>query len=109
MRERRKSFRELTLKTGKVHIPGGARSVDCAVLDISDGGACVLVPNAAEIPSRFILTLDRSEATYCCEVQWKTRSRIGVRFDRSLSQAVVHDFEQARDVTDADKLPTTAT
>jgi len=76
----RNHSRELTLQTGKLSTGESASSVDCAILDISDGGACILVPNAEEIPATFTLTVDRTKTTLSCVTKWKTGNRIGVSF-----------------------------
>ena len=80
MMRARNHSRELTLKTGKLSTGESALSIDCAILDISDDGACILVPNAAEIPATFTLTVDLTETTHSCVIKWRTGNRIGVSF-----------------------------
>jgi PilZ domain len=75
---RHHSPRTFTLNTGKITVRNGSLSVDCAILDFSANGACVLVPDAAEIPAVFFLSIDGTRSTYSCVVRWRTRSRIGL-------------------------------
>jgi PilZ domain len=93
MLEHRKSARELTLKTGKLSMPGNSVPVDCAILNISDDGACILVPDGAEIPATFSLTIDRMEMTVDCCLRWKTSNRIGVSFDRGKAQSIARQLD----------------
>ncbi len=81
MLRRHHSPRTLTLNTGKIILRDGGLSVDCAILDFSGNGACVLVPDGAEIPAVFLLAIDGTRTTYSCVVRWRTRSRIGVAFE----------------------------
>ena len=84
--------RTLIFMTGKLNIPGSSSIVDCAVLDVSERGACILVPDAAAIPTAFGLTIDRTNATYQCCVRWKKRNRIGVSFQSTFDTAHVAIF-----------------
>lgn len=81
MLRRHHSPRTLTLNTGKITVRDDSLSVDCAILDFSGNGACVLVADAAEIPAVFRLSIDGTRTTYSCIVRWRTRSRIGVAFE----------------------------
>ena len=75
--------RVLTLKTGKIKSKDEALVVDCAILDLSAGGACLLVPLAADIPDTFDLSIDFSNANHSCNVIWKSKYRVGVSFHES--------------------------
>jgi len=83
MWQNRRHPRLLVLKTGKIAIaetPGGAGDViDCAVFDLSIGGACILVPNPARIPDVFQMSVGRDDI-YTCRVVWRALKRIGVTF-----------------------------
>ena len=90
MVERRAHSRCLTLKTGKVVAATGESGIDCAILDISDGGACILVGNPAEVPQSFALTVDSTNAVYRCDRVWTTGHKIGLTF-LSKSGGARHD------------------
>ena len=81
MLRRHHSPRTLTLNTGRITVRDGSLSVECTILDFSGNGACVLVPDAAEIPAVFLLSIDGTTTTYSCVVRWRTRSRIGAAFE----------------------------
>ena len=53
MVERRRDQRWPTLKTGKLRTVDVQSGIDCAILDISEGGACILIPVGAAIPDSF--------------------------------------------------------
>jgi hypothetical protein len=80
MTEARTSRRHLTLKTAKIVFEHTRSSVDCAILNISDGGACILVPRLADIPNAFRLVVDPDGKTYACSVRWKSGNRVGLAF-----------------------------
>jgi hypothetical protein len=81
----RRHPRLLTLKTGKIHFDA-AESVLCAIFDINDTGACIVVPDAAKIPETFDLAIDPTGTNYTCRVAWRSRYKIGVSFQ--LCQAI---------------------
>jgi len=70
----------LTLKTGKIRLPGGSSPIACAIFDISSNGACILLPKQAELPTSFDLTIDPSGRQHPCELAWKAGHTIGVWF-----------------------------
>jgi hypothetical protein len=78
MLERRIEPRSLTLKTGKIVGAADARDIDCAILDLSDGGARILVSDPTEVPQKFLLKVDRTRVTYVCERIWTRGNRIGL-------------------------------
>ncbi len=80
MHEGRSSNRRLTLRTGKISAIEAATDIDCAVLNVSRTGACVLVPAGVQIPERFELAVDREDVTRNCRRIWRDGSRIGVEF-----------------------------
>jgi hypothetical protein len=78
MSQNRKNPRYLTLRTGKIAVQG--RSIECAIFNVSASGACLLVPDAAEIPISFELIIDRICGRTCCQVVWRDAHKIGVSF-----------------------------
>ena len=81
MSDGRRHSRALTLKTGKIRLMDRSDDIDCAILNISHGGACILVPAAAELPQAFRLTVDFGGGSHVCEVRWRSGSRLGVEFN----------------------------
>lgn len=87
MTEQRKHERQLTLKTGNIHVAPAGHERDCAIVDISEGGACVLVENEVDIPDAFDLTFHHDGLTRACKVVWRNGHKIGVSFDGAPSFA----------------------
>jgi PilZ domain len=79
--EHRKSARHLTLKTGRIVTANHDFSVECAILNVSQHGACVLVPVGAKTEDHFTLVVDGSDQAHQCTVAWREGSRIGVSYD----------------------------
>jgi hypothetical protein len=78
MLERRAHPRSLTLKTGKIVGADDARDIDCAILNISEGGALVLVSDPTQVPQTFLLEVDPTHRVYACERIWMDGNRIGL-------------------------------
>jgi hypothetical protein len=79
MGERRKQVRRRTLKSGKIVFNHKSSVVDCAVRNLSEVGALLIVPNAAGIPNAFEL-IDSEGVAHNCTVAWKADGKIGVDF-----------------------------
>ena len=63
------------------HLRGAHRALrECAVLDLSDSGACVIVASTTDLPDTFELTTDRDGLTRECKVIWRRGNRIGLSF-----------------------------
>jgi hypothetical protein len=85
MADQRREPRWLTLRTGTIH--GVSGSLDCAILDISVGGACLLLPTDARIDEAFALTTDFNGERYECRLAWQAGNRIGVAFQSRCVEA----------------------
>ena len=62
----------------KIIIDKKKPAVDCTVIDISAGGACLQVSDPAAIPKRFELMHGGTRKK--CNTVWKSRNRLGVSF-----------------------------
>jgi hypothetical protein len=80
--ESRSNERLLTLQTGKISIRGECDQIDCAVLNISVSGACILVPADVTIAEFFQLAIDCEHAIRHCRLVWRQGSKIGIVFGR---------------------------
>jgi hypothetical protein len=78
--DKRKHNRVMTLQSGAVHFKDDASPIKCAILNISEGGACLLVASTAYIPDAFELAIDFSGRKHACRVAWKTSTKLGVLF-----------------------------
>jgi hypothetical protein len=76
-REQRRFPRYLTLATAKIAAEG---TLYCAVLNISKGGACLLVADPDAVPHAFELVVDPGRLRVRCNLAWRSRHRIGVSF-----------------------------
>jgi hypothetical protein len=88
----RRQPRLLTLKTGKILIGRSAPQIECAILNIHGAGACILVPDPADIPETFELVIDNDRKIFTCRVVWKAGHRIGV----SLEPTIMIDTTETR-------------
>lgn len=76
-REQRRFRRHLTLATARIV---AENTIDCAVLNISQGGACLLVADPDAVPRSFELVVDPGRLKVRCRLAWRSRHRIGVAF-----------------------------
>ena len=53
-------------------------AIECTVVDISAGGACLQVPDPAAIPQRFEMVHGGTRKK--CNIVWRARNRLGVSF-----------------------------
>jgi hypothetical protein len=79
--QHRRSIRRLTFATGRVVGENDAYSVECALLNVSDHGACLLIPDGATTGDRFTLFIDGSDQAHFCTVAWRDGPRMGVSYD----------------------------
>jgi PAS domain-containing protein len=91
MNERRSKQRGRPLKGGKILFHQGRSAIECAVHNLSEGGACVEVISPIGIPSSFDLLLDGEIITHRCTRRWTAGNRIGVSFDAASRPAAPPD------------------
>lgn len=77
-RDQRRTRRYLILATAKLAVPGD--TIDCAVLNVSAGGACLLVSDVAAVPDTFDLLVDPGRIRVRCTTAWRGRHHVGVSF-----------------------------
>jgi hypothetical protein len=80
MEENRGSPRQRTLKCGTIAF-GLSIVIDCVVRNISNTGACLEIANPIGIPNDFTLVIKTDQVPRLCQVAWRSRRRIGVRFE----------------------------
>jgi hypothetical protein len=80
MLERRHELRRRTLKTGRIVFNNRFSAMDCAVRNLSDHGAMLLVAGPHGIPDAFLLEFDDGVTTRNCRVIWREAQRLGVEF-----------------------------
>lgn len=77
--ERRKVARNRVLKAAHIAFRGHAASINCAVRNLSDKGACLKIESPIGIPDTFDLVLDPGRVRHC-RVTWRKAAQIGVEF-----------------------------
>jgi len=80
MLERRRFPRTKVFKGAKV-ILAGRSTVNCIVRDLTNHGACLLLPTTADLPADFDLSFDTGRTFRNCHVVWQTLAGLGVSFD----------------------------
>ena len=84
--ERRTAQRQKTLLAGKVVYGANRFAADCAVRDLSAGGAKLSFADPAGIPDSFELHLPARGRAFRVEVRWRKGRQIGVKFRAALQR-----------------------
>jgi len=73
---------------GKILSPNLANCVNCAIKDVSDGGALIAIGEDAELSDRVYLWQAQTGTTLECEVRWRKPGLVGLKFADSDAPAV---------------------
>ncbi|KQO73342.1 MULTISPECIES: PilZ domain-containing protein [unclassified Methylobacterium] len=79
MQDRRAEPRILSDETGSITLDEHTE-IACLVHDVSLGGVRITLPDAARVPSPFLLTAPPLDGIKLCHVVWRTDEMIGVQF-----------------------------
>jgi hypothetical protein len=82
--ERRKSQR--TDLDEMAYISSSGSSTRCRIVNMSEDGAALDVPDALYIPTCFHLMTERDRLVRNCRIVWIKQNRIGVEFERALEE-----------------------
>lgn len=95
MEERRRREREPVDEIA--YIFGDGSSTKCRVINVSEDGAAMEVPDARFIRSRFKLMIEKDRLVRDCRLVWSSGSRIGVAFASVgvASSSVIHGSSDA--------------
>ena len=77
--EKRRSPRSKRMAPATIASPDGYSTIDCLVLDWSDGGARLRPADVMSCPDTFRL-ITRDGSSYVCTVAWRRGDSIGVTF-----------------------------
>ncbi len=80
MEERRQSTR--TEVDEIAYISRGGASTRCQIINISEHGAAILVPDPSNVPNRFQLMTKKDRVIRSCMLIWIIGNRIGVMFEK---------------------------
>lgn len=83
MWEKRKHPRREVLTLGKVIFNRPLSVINCIVHDISEGGACLELPQGTETPDTFELVIQPIPQRRPCDVVWRREKRIGIAFKQA--------------------------
>jgi PilZ domain len=78
--DRRQSARHPLRQPGWLTVAGSDQRIPCVLWDVSDGGARLAAARHHELPDRFTLVLTMSGGERRCEIVWRNRRFVGVRF-----------------------------
>ena len=77
--ERRDGERVAVVKAGQISYRAGTCTMDCVILNLSDQGAALQPEAANRLPETFRLNIHHGPSRHC-QVRWRYRNKIGVRF-----------------------------
>jgi hypothetical protein len=69
----------LVAKTAQIFLPPNNETVECRVIDISAGGACLQLPASRELPPRF--EVKHGGVRKLCALVWQRSYRFGIKFE----------------------------
>ena len=78
--ELRVNARKRMIKAGVISYNDHHFTVPCAVRNISDLGARLKVGDRALVPDTFILMIELDALEVDCEIVWRSRNEVGVKF-----------------------------
>jgi hypothetical protein len=81
--ERRPTRRKKVLFAGIVTYGGGGYVYDCAIRDLSQQGAQLVVGKNVQLPTDLFVISIRDRTAYDAKAVWKEGSRIGVIFKKT--------------------------
>jgi hypothetical protein len=81
-REKRVHVRRLMAQRARVESPDGSFAAECVLVDVSAGGARLILSTTDPVPDRFFLILSHDGALRrLCEPMWQTDAKsVGVQF-----------------------------
>ena len=78
MKERRRVERDAANETA--YICGDGSSIRCCVVNLSEDGAALELPDARFLRDRFKLCLEKDGIIRDCRLVWRSANRAGVEF-----------------------------
>jgi hypothetical protein len=80
MNDLRSAPRRRTLLGGRIEFRNRSFTVDCAVKDLSDTGARLMLTGTSEIPAAFDLWIPEHGRRYRAQMKWRRSNLVGVAF-----------------------------
>jgi PilZ domain len=89
--ERRRHWRRRVLKEGKLVFGPNQSAVDCAIDNMSEGGAHIRTADPLRVPQDFYLVEATRGRIHKAEVVWRTRGGIGLKIHGPLEDAAARE------------------
>ena len=89
--ERRPNRRRHVLFTGIVASRDGTRSFDCAIRNLSDGGAKITFGATDQLPQACFLINVRDRLVYDAKIVWRTGKAAGLSFEKTMRFSDIND------------------
>ena len=80
MQDRRQGVRDKVFLGAVAEINERASTMDCVVRNISPGGACVEIDEAARLPEDLSLTIPGKGRSFLAHMIWRHANRVGFAF-----------------------------
>ena len=77
----------LVPRTGKLVLGEKAELIECRIVDLSAGGACLELPKYCDLPKRFEFINGRTRMI--CRVAWARGYRIGIMYEAMRQMAMI--------------------
>lgn len=77
----------LVPRVGRILLGPNATPIDCRVVDLSAGGACLELPRAHDLPARFEFLHGSTRRP--CYLAWARGYRIGISYEGTLTRSSV--------------------
>ncbi len=91
MSDKRRWFRikpaGLVPRTGKILLAEKAAIIDCRVVDLSAGGACLEFSKIYDLPRRF--TFLHGSSRMLCRLAWTRGYRVGIEYEAAEHKAMI--------------------
>lgn len=78
--------RGLVSTTGTILLEANAAPIECTVLDLSVGGACLVPKRLDNLPKRFVFL--HGGVRKMCTLAWQRGCRIGINFSANTEKSV---------------------
>jgi hypothetical protein len=82
--DRRKAGRSEVDQVAFISVAGS--STRCRIVNISDEGAAIEMPDAAHMVDRFQLMIESDRSIRNCRIAWIKKNRIGVEFEHAIEE-----------------------
>jgi PilZ domain len=80
-KEKRSHIRRTIIQRARIESMDGALANECTLVDVSGGGARLVLATPDPLPSRFFLVLSHDGALRrLCQPVWQTETKAGVQF-----------------------------